>query len=126
MRRLLLPLLLVTPFLSGCWILAVGAGTVLISQDIIDSNTYVAQVQMDSRTVWLQTKHTLGLMSVDLVEADEDLKSATATYDGALVHVQVETFDIGQTVIRVNAKKFGVNNGAIASEVLRKILKSLG
>ena len=46
MRKLILPLLVCTPLLSGCWAVAVGAGSVLISQDLLDSNSYVARVPM--------------------------------------------------------------------------------
>ena len=125
MRKILLPLLLVAAAASSCAALVAGAAGVLIAQEVIDSNVYVAQVPVDSRKVWASAKSTLSHLAVDPIETDEDLKEATGRYDDARVHVQVETFDVGKSTIRISAKKYGVANGKIAEMVLSKILRDL-
>ena len=49
----------------------------------------------------------------------------TCKYDGARVRVSVEAYDLGHSIIRVSASKFGVKSGEIADLVMRKVLKDL-
>lgn len=123
--KILSSLLLVAAGLSGCAAVAVGAAGVLVAQEVLPNNTYVAQVSVDSRKAWASAKSTLSHMSIDPIQTDEELKEATARYDDATVKVQVETFDVGKSTIRVHARKFGVTSGEIAEVTLSKILRDL-
>ena len=123
--KILSSLLLAATALSGCAAVAVGAAGVLVAQEVLPNNTYVAQVALDSRKTWASVKSTLSHMSLDPIETDEDLKEATARYDEATVKVQVETFDVGKSTIRVHARKYGVTSSEIAEVTLARILQDL-
>ena len=122
----LLPVAALAPLcLGGCWAVAVGAGSILIGQQVMDNNTYVAQLEAEPHLVWATTKSSLSHMTTDPIHTDEDLREAKGTYEGSKVVVQVETFDIGKSTIRVSASKFGVAQGETAQKVLNRILKDL-
>lgn len=115
-------LALVTP---GCAaILGIGAG-VVISQDMMDNNTYVAQVREDVDIAWAVAKSSLSQQASKPIEVDEDLRTATATVDDAIVTVSTEAYDLKQTRLAVSARKFGVANGEIAELVFNRILDEL-
>lgn len=119
---LALLLALVTP---GCAaLLGIGAG-VVISQDMMDNNTYVAQLKEDVNVAWTVAKSSLSQQSDKPIEVDEDLRVATATIDDALVTVSVEAYDMNLTRMLVSAKKYGVSNGEIAEMVFNRILNNL-
>jgi hypothetical protein len=98
----------------------VGAG-VIASQELLDNNTYVAHFQKDVSFVWPEVKTFLSESSLDLIEIDEELRVARARIDGAMVTVSVEAYDIDQSVMRVSAKQFGVNDGEMAGVVTERI-----
>ena len=123
--RNVLPLLLLASLPTGCAAVAVGAGGFLLADQVLDKNTYVAQIGYDSREVWATAKSTLSHMSLYPIQVDEALKQATMDYDNGKVTVQVETFDLGQSTLRVRATKLGISNGETAAEVQRRILREL-
>jgi len=127
MRKAILSLLVLTPLfgLQSCWAVAVGAGAILIQQDLTDATSYTGVVDVDSRRAWATTKSTLSHMSVDPIEVDEDLFTAQARVDGATVIVTVETQDTGKSLVIVKAKKYGTYNGQAADNVFRQILADL-
>lgn len=127
MRKAILSLLILTPLfgLQSCWAVAVGAGAILIQQDMTDPTSYTGVVDIDSRRVWAQSKATLAHMSLDPIEVDEDLYTAEARVDGARVIVTVETQASGKSLVIVKAKKFGMHNGQSADNVFRQILADL-
>ncbi|MCB9915448.1 MAG: hypothetical protein H6828_09915 [Planctomycetes bacterium] len=119
---LALLLALVTP---GCLaVLGVGAG-VVISQDMMDNNTYVAQVRESVDVTWAVAKASLSQQASDPIDVDEDLRTAVGMVDDATVTVSVEAFDLDQTRLAVSARKFGVANGEIAEMVFDRILDRL-
>jgi hypothetical protein len=119
---LALLLALVTP---GCVaLLGVGAG-VVISQDMMDNNSYVAQLKEDVDVSWAVAKSSLSHQSSKPIDVDEDLRVATATVDDAKVTVSIEAYDLNQTRLTVSAKKYGVANGEIAEMVFNRILKQI-
>ena len=130
MRNTLLSALFLAPvlggvtLLSGCLAVAAGAVGIVVSQEFID-NAHVSYFKQDSAQVWATVKSTLSHMSTEPVDTDEDLKAAKARIDNAIVMVQVETYDVGETRVRVAAKKLMVYSGEIAEEVLRKIRRNL-
>lgn len=126
MRTTLLGFLLVATLLPGCLAVAGGiAGGVLLSSDVLDNSVYVAQLDSDAAKVWSSVKVTLNHASLKPIEADEDLRKATAEIDGAKVTAAVETYDLDRSVLRVSAKKYGVNNGEIAKMIYDKIIADL-
>jgi hypothetical protein len=125
MRKLILSALLLVPFSASCAaLLGVGAG-VLITQEMLDNQTYVARLELGSHKLWPSVKTTLSHMSMKPIDVDDDLKVATADIDQAKVTVGVETYDLNQSILRVSAKKYGVANGELAKMVLDKILVDL-
>lgn len=122
MRKLLLVALATIPLTQGCAaLLGVGAG-VLITQEMLDNQTYVARLELGSERMWPSAKTTLSHLSLKPIDVDDDLRVAIADIDQAKVTVAVETYDLNQSILRVSAKKFGVANGEIAKMVLDKIL----
>jgi len=125
MRQLLSLLLLSTGLLASCGaLLGVGAG-VVISQEAVDNNTYVAHIDRDAAIVWATAKSSLSHQSTELMKVDEDIRKVEAVIDGATVLASVEVFDLNRSVLRVSAKKYGVANGEIAEMALNKILSDL-
>ena len=119
-------LLLLAPFVQGCAALFVGAaGGVLLSSDVLDHSVYVATLDADATRVWSSVKVTLSHTSLKPIETDEELRKAIAEVDGATVTAAVETYDLNRSVVRVSARKYGVNNGEIAKMVYDKIISDL-
>jgi hypothetical protein len=113
------------PLTQGCLAaVGVGAGLVL-SQDLLDNNTYVTRLNTDVRRVWPTVKTTLSGASLELIEVDEELRVARAKVDGANVTVSVEAFDIDKSILRVTARKFGMNDGELARLMHDKIVRDL-
>ena len=110
---------------SGCVAAAAGAAAVIISQDVIDNNVYVATLDRDADQVWASAKVALSHASPRPYEVQDDVRKAIADVDDAKVTVTVETYDLNRSTLRVSARKFGVNNGAIAKMVYDKILQEL-
>jgi hypothetical protein len=128
MGKSIFALLLLAPLFHGCFaagVAAVGAGAVLISQDVIDSTTYTARLDVEINRTWTTTKTTLSHMSTKPIDTDEELRSAKAEIDGGTVTVSVETYDLNRSVLKVSAKKYGVAHGELAKTVYDKILTEL-
>ncbi len=121
----LAPLTLSTLF-SGCLAVGVGAAAVIVSQDVLDNNVYVATLDRSADQVWTSAKVALNHASLKPIDTQDDLRKATAEIDDAKVTVTVETYDLNRCTLRVSAKKYGVNNGQIAKMVYDKILHELG
>jgi hypothetical protein len=111
--------------LAGCAAVGVGAAAVLVSQEVIDSNVYVATLDRDADQVWTSAKVALNRSSLKPIDVQEDVRQAVAQVDDAKVTVNVETYDLNRSTLRVSAKKYGVNNGEIAKMVYDKILHEL-
>ena len=126
MRQPLFAICLLLPLAASCAAVAAGVGAgIVISQEGADNSTYVAKVNHDVRDVWSTTKIALGQASAKPIAAQDDLRSATAEIDGGKVNVTVEVFDLDQSVIKVSAKKYGINNGELAKMTLDRILSQL-
>jgi hypothetical protein len=119
------PLALATLF-SGCIAMGVGAAAVIVSQDVLDNNVYVATLDRSADEVWTSAKVALNHASLKPIDTQDDLRKATADIDDAKVTVSVETYDLNRSTLRVSAKKYGVNNGQIAKMVYDKILHEIG
>jgi hypothetical protein len=126
MRQPLLVILCLAPLFSSCVAAAAGVGAgVLISQEGTDNSTYVAQLQHDAKVTWSTVKTTLSDSSLKPIDTQEEARTATAEVDGAKVKVVVETLDLGKSVVKVSARKYGFNNGEIARIVLDRIVFAL-
>ena len=113
------------PLTQGCLAaVGVGAGLVL-SQEMLDNDTYVTRLNSDVRNVWPTVKTTLSGASLELIQVDEELRVARAKVDGANVTVSVEAYDIDKSILRVMARKYGMNNGEVAGLVHDKIVRDL-
>ena len=126
MRTTLLCALLIAPLTSGCLPAAVGAGAALVvSQDVLDNATYVTRLNVDVEDVWPEVKLYLSDASTQLIEVDDDLRTANAKIDGCTVTVSVEAYDYGKSKMRVSATRFGLNRGDIAEVVTDRITHRL-
>ena len=70
MRTTMLALFLALPFVSSCAVAGVAAG-VVVSQEVLDNNTYVSHIERDVSFVWPEVKIYLSEASLDLIEVDE-------------------------------------------------------
>jgi len=125
MRQSVLSAFLLALLLPSCLAVAAGVGAGVILSQEMDNNTYVAHVQQDADVVWATAKATFAHRSSELLETDEDLRIAEGVVDNAKVRVSVEVYDLGHSVLRVSAKKYGVNNGEIAEMVMQDIIRQI-
>jgi hypothetical protein len=123
----LLPLfaLATLPLFSGCAVLAGAAVGTVVVNEMVENKVYEAQFNMDAEEVWHSAKATASHASSDPIEVDTDLRKLKAKIDGATVTISVETFDLDQSILRVEARKYGVINGEIAKNMLTKIREGL-
>jgi hypothetical protein len=125
----LLALALTLPtLLGGCAaaaVVGVGLGAVVISQELTDSNVYVTHLSMNVNEVWPTAKIFLADQSLELIETDEQARIAKARIDGANVTVAVEAYDVDKTLMRVSAKRYGVNDGDMARIITERITRRL-
>jgi hypothetical protein len=125
MRQTAFFALLLCLVIPGCAAAAaVGAG-IVISQDVLDNETFVAQLNEDVDVTWSTAKASLAKQSSAPIEMDDDLRVANGKVDNAEVIVNVEAFDLNRCRLSVSATKFGINNGEIAEMVFNRILKRL-
>ena len=119
----LLAIALCTP---ACFpaILGVGAG-VVISHEVLENNTYVAQVSEGAALTWATSKASLTHQASGPITVDNDLRTATGPIDDANVTVSVETYDDETCRLKVAARSYGLNDGPTAEAVLHKILADL-
>ncbi len=126
MSKTLLSLVLIAPLFQSCAAAALGVGAgVLISQEMMDNNIYVGHLNADVNKVWSTTKTTLSHSSLKPIDVDNEVRTANAEIDGAKVTVHVETYDLNRSLLKVSAKKYGVNNGEIAELTFQKIVAAL-
>jgi hypothetical protein len=114
--------LLALPLGSSCAAALLGAGAGLIaSQELLDNNTYVSHIERDISYVWPEVKIYLSEASLDLIDVDEPKRTVEARIDGADVVTSVEAWDMDRTIVRVEAKKLGVNDGELARTIMERI-----
>ena len=105
-------------------LLGVGAG-VVISHEVLENNTYVAQVSEGAALTWAIAKSSLTHQSDNPIMVDDDLRTATGDIGDANVTVSVETFDDNSCRLKVSARSYGLNDGPSAEAALHKILTDL-
>lgn len=112
--------------LSSCaGIVAGGVAAVVVSQEMLDNNTYVSHVNQDVSQVWPTAKVFLAEQSQELIETDDQARWASADVDGAKVEISVEAYDLDKSVVRVAAKRYGVNDGDMARIITERITRRL-
>ena len=113
-------------FATGCaGVVAGGVAAVVVSQEMIDNNTFVSHVNQDVTQVWPTAKVFLAEQSQKLIETDDQARVATAEVDGAKVSISVEAYDLDKSVVRVAAKRYGVNDGDLARVVTERFTRRL-
>ncbi|MCH2105757.1 MAG: hypothetical protein MK291_03870 [Planctomycetes bacterium] len=105
-------------------LLGVGAG-VVISHEVLENNTYVAQVSEGAALTWAIAKSSLTHQSDNPIMVDDDLRTATGDIGDANVTVSVETFDDDSCRLKVSARSYGLNDGPSAEAALHQILTDL-
>ncbi len=104
--------------------MAVVGTAILVNDEFVD-NAQTVIVPHDVDYVWKSARSTLSHMTSDLLDVDNDLRAIKTFVDGAEVIVQVETFDVGQTRIRVAAKRYLVYSDEVAVNVRNRIDRDL-
>jgi hypothetical protein len=124
---LALSLALLAPLTAGCFVAAAAGAGYVVSTQVLPNNVHVAQVALDVEKVWPSVKETVGFFQSPGTELEiqEMPRSIQARVDGAKVQVEVEAYDIDQTMIRVVAEKYLAKDNATAAEVLQSILDRL-
>ena len=120
----LLAIALCTP---ACFpaLLGVGAG-VVISHEVLENNTYVAQVSEGAALTWAIAKSSLTHQANGPITVNDDLRSASGPVEKSTVTVSVETFDDETCRLKVSARRnYGLNDGPSADAALQKILADL-
>ncbi len=108
------------PFTAGC--LAAGVvGGVVLSQELLDNNTYVSHLNLDTRDAWPTVKTCLADWSLEVIEVDDNARIAKAEIDGSKIVVAVEAYDLNKSVMKVSARKFGVSNGEMAQLITERL-----
>lgn len=126
MRTLLLAPLVLVPLLGGCAAAVIGIGAgVIATQELGDNGVYISQINKDARQVWPVVKTFLADASLELIEADDQVRVAKAKIDGYLVTVAVETYDVDRCTMRVAARRFGVNDADMAELLMERIHRRL-
>jgi len=110
---------------SSCALMAGAAAGGVVYNEFAENKIYEAQFNMDSEAVWHSAKATVSHTATDPIEVDRDLRKLVAKIDGAVVIVTVETFDLDQSILRIEAKRYGIIDGEVASRVLTKIREGL-
>ena len=120
-----LSLALVFALLPGCAALVVGGTGAIMVQDINKDGAYVLQVKTGVEVAWASSKSTLSHLCLKPFDTDDVARKATAEIDNSKVIVSVEAYDLDQSMIKINATKFGMQDGATAAMVKDKILADL-
>lgn len=122
----LLALTALAPTLSGCWAVAVGASSALITSEFADTSMVFLVEGHSAREVWSSARTTLSQMASEPITLDEDLRAARGRYDGNVVTIAVSTHAIDVVELRVQARKLGFVNGEITKLVGDRIVRDLG
>lgn len=116
-----LPLLAALASLPACAVVAGGVAAVVVTQEMLDNNTYVSHVNQDVQQVWPTVKVFMAEQSLELIEADDAARTARAKIDGAKVTISVEAYDVDKSVVRVAASRYGVNDGDLAGVITERL-----
>lgn len=118
-------LLASTSLFSSCALMAGAAAGGAVYNEFADNKVYEAHFTMDAEELWHSAKATVSHMATDPITVDRDLRSLTAKIDGTVVVISVETFDLNQSILHVEAKYYGVVDGETGSQVLAKIREGI-
>lgn len=113
------------PLSAACVAAAVSLTTVVAGQEFVENST-VAFIKTDEASVWQQTKASLGRLSLDEVEIDEQAQAARCNIEGAIVTAHVELTGVNQTKLSVGARKWAFYDEGIATMVIERIKTDLG
>jgi hypothetical protein len=129
MRRIALAALLsvsfVWPLGSGCAVVAGAAVGSAATSSAMDSSIYVGQLTNNADMTWAQSKVALSNLSLKPIGYDNEARRATAEVDDATVIVEVATYDLNKSELRVSAKRWYGPDGKIAKMVFDKIVADL-
>ena len=107
--------------LSSCVAVAGGVAAVVLSQEMLDNNTYVSNINQDVKAVWPTVKVFMADTSLEMIEIDEQARTVKAKIDGSNVIVGIEAYDMDLTKMRVSARRYGVNDGEMARIVMERL-----
>ena len=110
---------------SSCAPVAVVGTTIVLNEEFTEKSRSKI-VADDVELVWASAKSSMSHMTDDLLDVDGDLKAIRTFVDGAEVTVRVQTFDVGQTMISVYARRYLVFSDEVAGNVLHSIVRDLG
>lgn len=116
--------LLGAAFLNSCALMAVSGAAVLITEEFRD-NAISTVVPLETNIAWTGSLASLSRQTTALIHRDDAHMSASTMIDGGEVTVHVEQYDLGQTRILVEAKKYLIHNPELSAFVLERIEQDL-
>ena len=120
--------MLAFPLFTGCAAVALGAiGGLVISKDVSSSNVYETRLNTDVSKVWPMVQKVLSDASLETIEIDQAVRSASAKIDGSKVTVTCEAYDLDKTVMRTRASKYAgtINDAGRAAAIQERIIQKL-
>lgn len=109
----------------ACAVLVPAAAGGLAISSVNKDSTYEVQVRAGVEVAWASAKTTLSHLSLKPIDTDDVARKAIAEIDNAKVTVTVEAYALDQSMIKVSAMKFAMQDGATAKMAKDKILADL-
>lgn len=111
---------------ASCVAVAAGAAAgYVITQEVLPNDVHTATIADDVDVVWAAAKETLTALSTETPVVTEFPRIATGVVDGADVTVEVQAFDLDQTIVKVRAESFLTSRSFTAEKVLDRVIDRL-
>ncbi len=104
----------------GCQVVAAAGLGFAISQEFTD-NAHSMRLEGNFPEVWQATRETLGSMSLDPLQVDEEAHVFQAVVRGTKITAHVRAHDAQESVLSVTAKSYGRYQNDLAQEVLFRV-----
>ncbi len=123
MKHLLLALAPILGMASCAPLAVIGMG--IIITDEWRSHALTADVSEETEVVWASVTSSMSSMTDALLHVDEDHRAVQTRVDNAVVVVHVKQWNIDETRIYVEAKKYMVNSPEVAELVMERLVRDL-
>lgn len=125
MKHLFLVLFLAPVATLASCAAAAGAGMIILISDEFRENALTADVTDEVEVVWSSVKSSMSNMTDALLHVDEDHRAVQTRIDNSVVVVHVMQWDVEETRIYVEAKKYMVTNPEVAQLVMERLVRDL-
>lgn len=97
----------------------------LISQEVLDNDTYLATVDRTADEVWSSTKVAVRRAAPTRIDFQDGVRRAVVEVDHGEVTAEVRIYERYWSTLRVSATRFGVDDGELARRVYDRILDEI-